>query len=193
MNLTVLLLSGCMCAGGDHYTCPSLTPVHAPGLRCIRSSATPLGGPLPSNEEEEQGKRGARRSRVASESRDSRLKRLPPKICLKQMKVNRSTDSLPASCDNFKKFKCGGVSVREVTVCVQHATSMYHARMDSMMAAQPPPQVCVIRRDRGMRKGWGWLGGALQQHRNCAIAFPGLLKRAPDIFLASRPNGCEHR
>ena len=41
MNLTVLLLSGCMCAGGVQYTCPTLTPVHALGLKFIRSSPTP--------------------------------------------------------------------------------------------------------------------------------------------------------
>ena len=40
MNLTVLLLSGCMCAGGVQYTCPGLTPVHAPGLKFIKSSPT---------------------------------------------------------------------------------------------------------------------------------------------------------
>ena len=41
INLTVLLLSGCMCAGGVQYTCPALTLVHASGLKFIKSSPTP--------------------------------------------------------------------------------------------------------------------------------------------------------
>jgi hypothetical protein len=46
MNLTVLLLSGCMCGGGVQYTCPALTPVHAPGLKFIKSSPTPCDSQL---------------------------------------------------------------------------------------------------------------------------------------------------